>query len=56
MVTPKPIRQTPLPDHGFGADPKLVLAGLITVVTIVLALAAFIIWAVLSGASTFGAG
>lgn len=37
-------------------NPKVVIAGLISVVVIVVILASFIIWAVLSGASTFGAG
>ena len=39
-----------------GVNPTYVVAGLTTVVVIVVALAAFIIWALLSGASTFGTG
>ena len=39
---------------GLDMNPKIVVAGLITVVVIVLILTAFIMWAVLSGASSFG--
>lgn len=41
---------------GLGFSPNLVVAGLAAVVVIVVILTVFIIWAVLSGASTFGAG
>ncbi len=54
---PRPIPSAPkpeAPDYWLGVNPKLVIAGLIVVVTIVVALASFIVWAVLSGASTFG--
>lgn len=54
---PRPVvRAAPAvrPATGVGIDPKVVVAGLISVSVIVMALAAFIIWAVLSGASTFG--
>ncbi len=43
-------------DAGLGASPKVIIAGLITVVVIVIGLATFIVWALLSGASTFGTG
>ncbi|OBF29230.1 hypothetical protein [Mycobacterium sp. ACS4331] len=43
-------------EGGLGVSPKVIIAGLVTVVVIVVGLAAFIIWAVLSGASTFGTG
>lgn len=49
-----PRRQRNIKDLDLGVDPKLVVAGLAAVVVIVLILTAFILWAVLSGASTFG--
>ncbi|MGE2717389.1 hypothetical protein ACQI4L_25300 [Mycolicibacterium litorale] len=50
-------RRTPAPTpRDEGLHTRLVLLGLATVVAVVLILAAFIIWAVLSGASTFGTG
>jgi hypothetical protein len=42
------------PATNLGVSANIVVAGLISVSVIVVALAAFIIWAVLSGASTFG--
>lgn len=39
-----------------GINPHYVILGLVVVVSIVVILTAFILWAVLSGASTFGAG
>lgn len=39
-----------------GIDPRFVIYGLVAVVSIVVVLTAFILWAILSGASTFGAG
>jgi len=44
------------PDRVFGMSTRVYLTVLLSVVLIVVALAAFIIWALLSGATTFGAG
>ncbi|WP_396910885.1 hypothetical protein [Mycolicibacterium sp.] len=47
----KQVRKTP---SGLTRNHKLILAGLLTVVIIVVTLTVFIVWAILSGASTFG--
>jgi DNA-binding helix-hairpin-helix protein with protein kinase domain len=48
-----PVRRPPA-DTGLGANHKVIIAGLVVVVVIVVGLASFIVWALLSGASTFG--
>jgi len=47
-------KQPKAKDSHLGVNPDLVVAGLLTVVVIVVVLTVFIIWALLSGASTFG--
>ncbi|MGH3676937.1 MAG: hypothetical protein ACRDU5_14610 [Mycobacterium sp.] len=42
-------------DNPFGLSTRILLAGILTVVLIVVALSVFIVWALLSGATTFGA-
>ncbi|ORB21329.1 hypothetical protein BST34_09495, partial [Mycolicibacterium monacense DSM 44395] len=54
---PRPVvRAAPAvrPASTFGVSTNIVVAGLISVSVIVAILAAFIVWAILSGASTFG--
>lgn len=51
---PPPVVRRAAPVKSRAVNTNVVVAGLISVSVIVVALAAFIIWAVLSGASTFG--
>ena len=44
----------PEPDKIFGLSHRAYLTTLAVIVTVVVALASFIVWALLSGASTFG--
>ena len=49
-----PPRSNPPAKPGFTANPKLIIGSLLVFVLIVVALTTFIVWGILSGASTFG--